>query len=189
MKFALEIREAPDGFVVRVKQSRNSRHLLLTIAASVVCLYFFWHTPQPRIEQVFVASIILVIFASDALSKWRGADVELCVTNLDLRSTGHSPSDYRPSAVSRADIHGLQYREAQHGGADFPDLPEGLYVDYGQGMPWDSSTCVLPHAGRKQTEEVIQKIMDRFPDTGTLTSRPPKSSQLISLNLDAPTDQ
>jgi hypothetical protein len=37
--------------------------------------------------------------------------------------------------------------------------------------------------GRKQTEEIIQKILDHFPDTGKLASRPSKSSELISLNL------
>jgi hypothetical protein len=189
MKFALEIREGLDGFVVHVKQSRNPNHILLTTAASLVALYLFWHIPEPRIVQAFVACVILLLFGRDVLSKWRGADVELCVTNLDLTSTGRSPSDYKPSTISRAEIYGLQYREAQQGGGEFPDLPEGLYVEYSQGMPWDASTCVLPHVGRKQTEEVIQKIMDRFPDTGTLASRPSKPSQLISLNLNVPTDR
>jgi hypothetical protein len=46
-----------------------------------------------------------------------------------------------------------------------------------------------PHVGRKQTEEIIQKIMDRFPDTGKLSNRPSKPSQLISLNLNPPTDR
>jgi hypothetical protein len=189
MKCALEIREGLDGLVVHVKQSRNPSHILLTIAASVVALYFFWHASEPRIVQVFVACVILLLFGKDVLSKWRGADVELCVTNLDLISTGRSPSDYRPSTISRADIYDLQYREAQHGGAEFPDLPEGLYVEYSQGMPWDASACVLPHVGREQTEEIIQKIMDRFPDTGTLAIRPSKSSQLISLNLNVPNNR
>lgn len=189
MGYALEISESADGFVAHVKQSRNLSHLLLTIAAAAVCFYFFWNTPQSRIEQVFVACIILVAFARDLLSKWRGADVELRVTNLDLISTGHSPSDYRPTAITRAEIYDLQYREAQHGGAEFPDLPQGLYVDYSQGLSWDTSTCVLPHVERKQTEEIIQKIMDRFPDTGTLVSRTPEPSHLISLNLDGPDDR
>jgi hypothetical protein len=107
MKCALEIREGLDGFVVHVKQSRNPSHLLLTIAASGVALYLFWHTPGPRIVQVFVACVILLLFGKDVLSKWRGADVELCVSNLDLISTGRSPSDYRPSTISRADIYDL----------------------------------------------------------------------------------
>jgi hypothetical protein len=189
MKCALEIREGSDGFIVHAKQSRNPGHILLAIAASVVALYFFWHTPGPRIVQVFVACIILLLFGKDLLSKWRGADVELCVTNLDLISTGRSPSDYRPSTIPRADIYDLRYREAQPGGAEFPDLPEGLYVEYSQALPWDASACVLPHAGREQTEEIIQKIMDRFPDTGTLAIRPSKPSQLISLDLNSPTER
>jgi hypothetical protein len=54
MKCALEIREGLDGFVVHAKQSRNPSHILLTIAASVVALYFFWRTPEPRIVQVLL---------------------------------------------------------------------------------------------------------------------------------------
>jgi hypothetical protein len=40
------------------------------------------------------------------------------VTNLELISTGRSPSDYRPSTISRADIYDLQYHEAQQDGAE-----------------------------------------------------------------------
>jgi hypothetical protein len=189
MKSALEIREGLDGFVVHVKQSRNPSHIWLSITASVVALYFFWHTSEPRIVQVSVACVILLLFGKDVLSKWRGADVQLCVTNLDLISTGRSPTDYRPSTISRADIYELQYREAQHGGGEFPDLPEGLYVEYSQALPWASSACVLPHVGREQTEEIIRKIMARFPDTGTLAVRPTEPSQLVSLNLSVPTKQ
>jgi hypothetical protein len=130
-----------------------------------------------------------LLFGKDLIAKWRGADVELRVTNLELVSTGRSPSNYKPSTISRADIYDLQYREAQHGGEEFPDLPEGLYVEYSQGMPWEASACVLPHVGREQTEEIIQKIMARFPDTGTLAIRPSKSSHLISLNLNMPTSR
>jgi hypothetical protein len=189
MKFALEIHEGLDGFVVHVKQSRNPKQILLTIAVCLVALYLFWHTSQPRITQVFVGCILLFLFGREVLSKWRGADVELCVTNLDLISSGRSPSGYRPSTISRADVYDLQYREAQLGGGEFPDLPKGLYVEYNQGTPWDAFACVLPHAGRKQTEEIIQKIMARFPDTGKLASRPSKPPQLISLNLNSPSDR
>jgi hypothetical protein len=189
MTFALEIRDGLDGFVVHVKQSRSPNHILLTTAVFLVALYLFWKIPQPRITQIFVACIIVAVFGRDVFSKWRGADVELCVTKLDLISTGRSPSGYRPSNIARADIYDLRYREAQLGGAEVPDLPEGLYVEYDQGMAWDASACVLPHVGRKQTEEIIQKIMDRFPDTGKLASRPSKPSQLISLNLNSPNDR
>ena len=61
--------------------------------------------------QVFVACVIRFLFGKDVLFKWRGADVELCVNNLDLISTGRSPSDYRPSTISRADIYDLQCRK------------------------------------------------------------------------------
>ena len=38
-------------------------------------------------------------------------------------------------------------------------------------MPRDASARVLPPAGRKQTKEIIQEIMDRFPETGILKAR------------------
>ena len=185
MKRVVEIHDGRDGFVVHVKEPRNSGHILLSMAAALACLYFFWNTPESRILQIAVACGILLLFGRDLLSKWRGADIEFCVTNLDFISRGRSPSGYKPSTIPRADIYGLQYREAQHGGEEFPDLPEGLYVEYDQGMPWDGSICVLPHVGRDQTEGIIQRIMDRFPDTGTLASRPSNPSKLISLNLKA----
>lgn len=189
MKFALETREGLDGLVVHVKQSRNHNHLLMALAASVAAFYFFWRIPQTRIEQVFIASLIVAISLRDVFSKWRGVDVELCINNLELISKGHSPSGYRPSTISRADIYSLEYRRAQQGGGEFPDLPEGLYVEHLQRMPWDASTCVLPHVGRQLTNEIIQKIMDRFPDTGTLVKRHSQPYPLISLSLDLPVDR
>jgi hypothetical protein len=113
MKFSLEIREGLDGCVVHVKQSRNSNHILLTTAVSSVALYLFWQIPQPRITQVFVGCIILVLSGRDVISKWRGADVELRVTNLDLISTGNSPSGYRPvvAASYRNPVFGNLFRK------------------------------------------------------------------------------
>jgi hypothetical protein len=76
-----------------------------------------------------------------------------------------------------------------HVDALLSDLPKGLYVEYSQRLPWDASACVLPHVGREQTEEIIRKIMDRFPDTGKLAVRPPEPAQLVSLNLNVATNR
>jgi len=94
-----------------------------------------------------------------------------------------------PSIISRADIYALQYREAQDGGGEFPAYPEGLYVEYSRILPGAASGCILPDVGREQTEEIIQRILERFPDTGSLASRPLESSRLISLDLSGHDDR
>jgi hypothetical protein len=189
MKPSLEKREEPAGLVFHVKQSRKLSGVLITLAGSVAFFYLFWRGTQSQLEQGFVACIILMVLARQVVSAWRGADVYLRVTNFDLISKGLSPSDYKPSTISRADIYDLQYRKAQHGGGEFPDLPEGLYAEYRQDVPWEASACILPHVGREQTEKIIQAISYRFPDTGTLASRPSKASVLTSLDLNRPADR
>ena len=120
------------------------------------------------------------------ISILRGADVQLHVTNLDFVSTGHSPSDYRPSTISRADVYCLEFRKADPGGGEFPDLPQGLYLEHKSSTPWNPTTCVLPHANEMQTEEVIEAILDVFPDTGTLPQSTDDKPYLTSLNLSQP---
>jgi len=119
----------------------------------------------------------------------RDADVELRVDNLDFVSTGHSPSDYQPSTIARADVSGLEFREANEGGAEFPDLPQGLYIEHNGPAPWSSATCVLPHANRVQTNEVIEAILRLFPDTGTLPQASNDKPYLTLLNLSQPTNK
>jgi hypothetical protein len=45
---------------------------------------------------------------------------------------------------------------------------------------------VLPHLNETQTEEVIEAIYRRFPDTGTLASGDRDKSHLTLLNLSQP---
>jgi hypothetical protein len=114
MKFDLRVREGLDGFVVHVKQSRNPNHILLTTACSLVGLYFFWHTPQPRIMQVLVACVIVLVFAIDLASKWRGTDVELCVTRLDLISRGRYRGDqFEDKPIDPRCVVGPVYEEGE----------------------------------------------------------------------------
>ena len=112
--------------------------------------------------------------------------MQLHVTNLDFVSTGHSPSDYRPSTISRADVYSLAFRKANPGGGEFPDLPQGLYLEHKSSTPWKTTTCVLPHANEAQTEEVIKAILDVFPDTGALPQTSNDKPFLTLLNLNQP---
>jgi hypothetical protein len=184
----LERRQEPDCLVFQVKQTRRVGNLFWTIAALTAGL-LLWRILPSRTEQIPVACIVLLLLARQVFVTWRGTDVELRVTNLDLISKGRSPTGYRSIAISRGDIYDLEYRTAQSGGGDVEDLPEGLYAVYRQLMPWDASHCILPEVGKRQVEEIIQEIMHRFPDTGALASRPAKRSELTSLNLNIPPDR
>ncbi len=133
-----------------------------------------------------MGGICALVIVRDIVSALRGTAVELRVTNLEFVSSGHAPEDYRPSTIARADIYNLEYREAS-GGGDFPELPEGLYVEHhsaGLGL-WNKSTCILPHLDKAQTEQFIQAIYRRFPDTGKLPSTGAFEPYLTSLNLNA----
>jgi hypothetical protein len=134
-----------------------------------------------------VGVICALVIVKSIVSALRGTAVELRVTNLELISSGHAPEDYSPPVIPRADVYNLQYREAS-GGGDFPELPEGLYVEhYGAGLGlWNKSTCVLPHLDKAKTEQVIQTIYRRFPDTGQLPQVGAFEPYLTSLNLNAP---
>jgi hypothetical protein len=134
---------------------------------------------------VFVMGLCVFTVLKDIISAVRGTDVELLVTNLDLKSTGHAPDGYTPCTVSRADIYNLEFREAI-GGGDVSDSPRGLYVEHRGCTPWNSNSCMLPNIDEPQTGEVIKAIYSRFPDTGNLPPTGPLEPYLTSLNLDTP---
>jgi hypothetical protein len=106
----------------------------------------------------------------------RGTDVELHITNLDFISTGHAPACYKSSSIPRADIYNLKFGEAMSG--DF-EQPSGLYVEH-HGILLNPTTCVLPHIDKAQTEQAMEAIYRRFPDTAHSANSEP---YLTSLNL------
>jgi hypothetical protein len=184
----LGMRDLPSGISVRVTESRQMGRALAILCAGSVFLYVVVHSNSESQAYLYLVGVIcaLVIIKS-IVSALRGTAVELRVTNLDFISSGHAPEDYSPSVIARADVYNLQYREAS-GGGDFPELPEGLYVEhYGAGLGLcNKSTCILPHLDKVQTEQVIEAIYRRFPDTGQLPSTGAFEPYLTSLNLNAP---
>jgi hypothetical protein len=185
MKLGSERREQRDGVVFRVNQTLRLRDLLWTVVALVVA-FLFCRAISSRTEQVAVAFIAFCLLITNVYKMWRGTNVELRVNNLDLISKGRSPSGYRSISIARADIYSLEYRAAQPGGGEVEDLPQGLYAVHKQLLPWDASDCILPEVGSERTEEIIRKVMERYPDTGALTDRPSEPSKLIALNLQNP---
>jgi hypothetical protein len=181
------IREISSGVSARVNESRQIGRALAILAAGIFILYVVFHSTSDSQAYLYViGGICALVIVRGVRSALRGTAVELRVTNLDFVSSGHAPEDYRPSTIARADIYNLEYHEAS-GGGDFPELPEGLYVEHhrvGPG-PGTTSTCVLPHLDKAQTEQVMQAIYRRFPDTGQLPSTGAFEPYLISLNLNA----
>lgn len=185
---SLEIREFSSGISVRVSESRQRGRALATLAAGSFFLYLVFHsTSEPQAYLYVIGGVCVLTIVGGIVSALRGTAVELHVSNLDFVSSGHAPEDYHSSTIARADIYNLEYRDAS-GGGDFPELPEGLYVEHlssGLGL-WNKSTCVLPHLDKAQTEQVIEAIYRRFPDTGKLPPTGAFDPYLTSLNLNAP---
>ena len=183
MGVALKIEELPEGLTVSVVEvARVSRFMWIALQVIAACL-FLWLAPFPNASfRLLVAAIVTLVFARDLVSALRGTKVVLRVTNRDLISTGYSPGGYNASTVPRADVTNLEYRCAS-GGGDIPEQPEGLHVERRLFRNWNSGTCVLPLLDQAQAEEVVDRIVRRFPDTGSLTSAPPSRSPLTSLQL------
>ena len=185
MAVALEIREFPERLSIRVTAPRRvGRVFFAVLMGGVAACFFVYFAKGSRLFQMFVGGFCALYILYEVVSELRGTQVELRVDNLDFSSLGHAPSGYNPSIIPRADIDRLEYRKASGGGEE-PVLPEGLYVEHPGGF-WNSATCVLPHLNQTQTEQVIEAIYRRFPDTGTLAPGDRDKSHLIALNLSQP---
>lgn len=183
MSATLEIRESPDGLAIRVSEPRNVGGVLLTLLGGSFFLYILLHSSESKDRLLVFAGLAVLLLAIDIFARLRGTNVQLHVSNLDFISTGHAPEAYSPSTISRAEIYNMEFREAVGGGEG--ELPMGLYVEHHGGSHWSTGTCVLPNLDKAQTEQVIEAIYRRFPDTGTLPPSGPFEPYLTSLNLSA----
>lgn len=171
MSVTLELRDMPRGVLIRVKEPRNRGRIALALAAELGCgLYLSRLSLNSTTLRTLLWSVFVLSCWRSIASLFRGCDVELQVTNLEVASRGHSPGGYEPSTVSRADVTDLEYRDAS-GGVDVPEQPQGLYLERDGISRWNMSNCVLPQVSREQAETVIDFIHHRFPDTGALTER------------------
>jgi hypothetical protein len=153
------------------------------IVTGIVAAYVLYRVPfSSPLLRWFVGGAFLVGLLASIISTLRGCDVELRVTNLDFVSAGHAPEGYKASAIPRAGIFRLEYRDAT-GGIDDAEQAKGLYAEHRGIGSWSRSTCILPQVDRAQAEQIIEAIYQRFPDTGTLSSAAAQPSPLISLNL------
>jgi hypothetical protein len=173
----LTVREVPDGLSIRVIEPRRPWHILLYLAGGIGSAMLFYYAKfGSRLLQLFLLGLVAVSLIKDIISLLRGTNVELHIANLDFISTGRAPSGYKSSSIPRAYIYNLKFGEAMSG--DY-EQPSGLYVEH-HGILLNPTTCVLPHIDEAQTEQVIEAIYRRFPDTAHSANSEP---YLTSLNL------
>jgi hypothetical protein len=182
MAATLEIQELPEGLSIHVTEPRRTGRIVLTITVGALATAFFVYAASPsKLYQLFVGLLCAIALIRDLIKNWRGTKVELRLTNLDFISRGRAPDGYGASSIPRAAIYNLEFRKASGGGED-AEYPSGLYIEH-HGVLHNPSTCVLPHIDNTQTDQVIEAIMRRFPDTGTLPPTGPFEPYLTSLNL------
>jgi hypothetical protein len=187
MPSTFEIQELPDEVTIHVTEARHLKRVFLGLVVGSIAVYIFARFASgSRLLQIIVVGFCAFSMIRELLSSLRGTQVQLRVTNFDFISSGHAPGGYNPSVISRANISGIEFRVAINGGGEIPDLPRGLYVEHCENGSWNSATCVLPHIDKFQSEQVIEAICRRFPDTGTLGSTDGFESPIISLNLNRP---
>jgi hypothetical protein len=183
MSVTVDMHDLPDGLSIRVTEPKKTGRILLMVITGIVAGYFVYRIPfAPPISRSWVEAALAIGLLTSVVAALRGCDVQLRVTNLDLMSTGHAPEGYRASTTPRADVFRFEYRDAI-GGGDEAEQPQGLYAEHRGIGSWSLSTCVLPQVDRAQTEQIIEAIYQRFPDTGRLSSAAAQPSPLISLNL------
>jgi hypothetical protein len=183
MSVTVDTRDLPEGLSIRVMEPRKSGRILLTIATGIVAGYLLYRIPfDAPMPRWLVEGALAIGILANVIAALRGCSVELRVTNLDFMSTGHAPEGYKASTTPQADILRLEYRDAIRD-VDLPEQAQGLYAEHRGIGSWAASTCILPQVNRAQTEQIIEAIYRRFPDTGTLSSSGAQPTQLISLNL------
>ena len=183
MPAALDIHELPNRVFIRVREPRSPAKTFIRLFLNILAVgLFLYFARDSGITRVLLGVFLTFSVAREIISIFRGTDVTLEVSTFDLISRGHAPDGYSPSSIPRASIYSLEFREASGGGDESPG-PKGLYVEH-SGILVNPLTCVLPHIDETQTEQVIQAILRRFPDTESLA--PPRRahpSDLVSLNL------
>ena len=183
MPAQLEIAEEPVGLTFSVAESgylwKAAGALVFGVGFLAVYLHFF--TGGSRLVAIFFLGLCLLSMTRALIAYARGTQVNFRATNLELTSTGFA-KDYRPSSIPRADVQRLEYRK-ESGGGDSAVYPSGLYVE---GRSLWSTQCLLPHIDEAQTNQVIDRIYARFPDTSSSTLTGPEDSDIIALGLNRP---
>ncbi len=153
MATGFELCETPSGLIIKSKMQHAQLHAVLSgcVSASAVAIVAYHYAPAPI---VVVIAILGGIFGYIGVIRQRS--MQLRAANLDFQTT---TGDFFRSctAIPRADIESLEYRE-EKGGPDHYE-PAGLYAELKVG-----SKCILAYLDEQQTQTIIEAIYKRFPD-------------------------
>lgn len=182
MLATLQIRQLEDAVYIRVKEGSSLWRILGNLSSLLVTIFVLRLAANlTRIQVFLVATLCVWMLLKNAYSALRGTEAELRVSNLDLISTGHAVGHYTPCVISRADIYRLEYRDRLENEGE--EHPQGLYAVYRGDLIREANACLLPCINAHQTEQAIQVVLSRFPDTGSLPLPDTHASDFITLNL------
>ena len=185
MPAQLEIADDPRRLTFSVAENGSLWKATGALVFGVIFLAFVLHffVGVSRLAGLFFLGLCALSMIRDLIAYARGTRVVLRVTNLELTSTGFA-KDYSPSSIPRANVQRLEYRKESGGGGESAACPSGLYVE-GRRSLW-STQCLLPNIDEAQTNQVIDRIYARFPDTSTSALTGPEESGIITLGLSRP---
>jgi hypothetical protein len=136
---------------MQVLFTRQRRWIDFLVEALVIAglAFLFWR------NQSWIVLVMLVVAVGHGVVEWVGDDhAELLITKEGVEAIGSlgriSSSNVR---LQWSSISGLDYREGDE------DEPSGLYARLGG---W-SSTRLMTHVSKEQSEEIIAAIYRRFP--------------------------
>jgi hypothetical protein len=172
----LTIRDSEGVLIITAKQGRSAVNGILGALAGGTFVAIAFHnllgTPALIITTAIVA--VLSLFLG-----MREQHAELRVTNLALTSKGrYGDSLWSKRSVSAADVRWLEYQQDSTG-PETSHHPGGLYA-----VLSNRNICILPYVDEHQAADVIQRIVERFPDLrGRWEGQSPFGQHFTSLGL------
>jgi hypothetical protein len=153
MATGFELRETPTELIAKSRIQHAHTHAVFSgcVSASAITIVAYYYGSAPILLVVAILGGILGYFGV-IRQRW----MQLRAANLEFQTT--TGNFFRScTAVPRADIESLEYRE-ERGGPDQYE-PAGLYAEVKVG-----SKCLLAYLDERQTQTVIEAIYRRFPD-------------------------
>jgi hypothetical protein len=156
MPTELKIRDCENALIVTAKQERSPVNGIIgALAAGMFVAIAFSHL----LGTLVVVAVTALAASLGLLLGMRQQDTELYITNSGLKSRGRYGDSFRSTrSVSCRDVRWLEYQEDTTG-PETSHHPGGLYA-----VLSGHSVCILPYVDEEQVTEVIQRIVEKFPD-------------------------
>lgn len=154
----IEIVDLGDELVVKAEWSRSIPEALVSAAVAGGCTALVL-LQYLEAEAMFAVLASIVTASISFISVRRKEYGHLRVTRGGFTSRGRVGDRLGSNRnVTSSDVKWLEYQEDTTG-PDNADHPEGLYAV----LRWHN-VCLLPYADEIQTNTVIERIQDKFPD-------------------------